>query len=142
MDGGAYRGVLVAQVAGVPLRTLQWWVSWGLAPCAVDAKGTGHKRRFSFGDIVRAKALAELRAKGVGMQTLKKAVAILRDEYKEADPLGGGRLVALGGRVHWFASDEDLVDLLKRQRVIKDLVLVDMGDLARDVRDKVQALAA
>ena len=142
MDGGAYRGVLVAQVAGVPLRTLQWWVSWGLAPCAVDAKGTGHKRRFSFGDIVRAKALAELRAKGVGMQTLKKAVAIIRDEYKEADPLGGGRLVALGGRVYWFASDAALVDLLKRQTAIKDLVLVDVGEIAREARTKVEALAA
>jgi hypothetical protein len=76
------------------------------------------------------------------MQTLKKAVAILRDEYKEADPLGGGRLVALGGRVYWFASDKALVDLLKRQTAIKDLVLVDMGDLAREARAKVDALAA
>lgn len=140
MTSGGYRGVLVSRVSGVPLRTLQRWVEWGLAPCAADVKGTGHKRRFSFGDIVRAKALGELRAKGANVETLKAALAILRDEYREADPLGSGRLVALGGRVYWREDDKAVVDLLRGQGVIKDLILVDMGELALETRAKVQAL--
>lgn len=143
MEGGAiYRGALVAQVAGVPLRTLQRWILGGLAPCAKDVRGTGNKRRFTFGDIVRVKALGELRAKGADVRTLKRAVAILAAEYGEADPLGSGRLVALGGRVYWFADDAGVVDLLRRQQAIKDLVLVDMAELAQEARAKVEALAA
>jgi DNA-binding transcriptional MerR regulator len=143
MDSGAiYRGALVAQVAGVPLRTLQRWIVDGLAPCAKDVKGTGNKRRFTFGDIVRARALGELRTKGADVRTLKRAVAILAAEYGEADPLGGGRLVVLQGRVYWREDDKGVVDLLRGQRVIKDLILVDMGELAQETRAKVQALAA
>jgi len=143
MDSGAiYRGALVAQVAGVPLRTIQRWIVDGLAPCAGDVVGRGHKRRFSFGDIVRAKTLGELRAKGASVQTLKKAIAILAAEYGESDPLGGGRLVALGGRVYWREDYKGVVDLLRGQRVIKDLILVDVGELAREARAKVEALAA
>jgi len=129
-------------VAGVPLRTIQRWIVDGLAPCAGDVVGRGYKRRFSFGDIVRAKTLGELRAKGASVQTLKKAIAILAAEYGESDPLGGGRLVALGGRVYWREDDKGVVDLLRGQRVIKDLILVDMGELAQEARAKVEALAA
>jgi len=143
MDSGAiYRGALVAQVAGVPLRTLQRWIVDGFAPCAKDVKGTGNKRRFTFSDIVRAKALGELRAKGASVQTLKRAIAILAAEYGESDPLGGGRLVALGGRVYWFADDAGVIDLLRRQRAIKDLVLVDVAEIAREAKARIEALAA
>ena len=142
MKSGTYSAVTVAELAGLPYRTLAHWCEWGLLTFAQDGTGTGHRRRFDLGDLVRVLALARLRTGGASMQALKAALAILRDEYQEADPLGSGRLVALGGRVYWFADDAGVVDLLRRQQAIKDLVLVDMAELAQEARAKVEALAA
>lgn len=76
------------------------------------------------------------------MQGLKAALAILRAEYKEADPLGGGRLLALQNRVFYLQGDAALVDVLKRQTAMQSVILVDLGELAQEARAKVAELQA
>jgi len=76
------------------------------------------------------------------MQALKAALAILRAEYNEADPLGSGRLLVVGDRPFYLQDDAALVDVLRRQTAMQSMILVDMGELAQEARAKVAALAA
>jgi len=142
MKGGTLSAGMVAKLAGLPYRTLAHWCTWGLVTFDVDGPGTGHKRRFDLGDLVRVLALARLRAGGASMQALKAALAILRAEYNEADPLGSGRLLVVGDRPFYLQDDAALVDVLRRQTAMQSMILVDMGELAQEARAKVAALAA
>ena len=145
MKSGTYSAVTVAELAGLPYRTLAHWCEWGLLTFAQDGTGTGHRRRFDLGDLVRVLALARLRTGGASMQALKAALAILQKEYNEADPLGSGRLLVVGDRPHWLRGDDELIDVLKRQTAMQSMILVDLGQVAQEARAKVaelQALAA
>jgi len=142
MKSGTYSAVTVAELAGLPYRTLAHWCEWGLLTFAQDGTGTGHRRRFDLGDLVRVLALARLRTGGASMQALKAALAILRDEYQEADPLGSGRLLVIGDRPFYLQGDAALVDVLRRQTAMQRVILVDMSEIAQEARTKVEALAA
>jgi len=142
MNGGTFGASIVCRIAGLPYRTLANWCTWGLATFEQDGQGTGHRRRFALVDLVRILAIIRLRDAGVSMQGLKKALAILRDEYHEPDPLGSGRLLVVGDRPFYLRGDRDLVDVLKRQTAMERVLLVDLGDLAQETRAKVAALAA
>ncbi len=142
MESGTFVARTVAKLAGLPLRTLANWVDYGLATCAHNVKGTGRTRRFDFADLVRTLAIVRLRDAGLSMQGLRRAVAILRDEYQEADPLGGGRLLVIGDKPFYLRGDRDLVDVLKRQTAMQRVILVDMSEIAQEARTKVEALAA
>lgn len=142
MQGGTFSASTVCRVAGLPYRTLANWCTWGLATFDVDGPGTGHRRRFDLSDLVRILAIVRLRDAGVSMQGLKAALAILRDEYHEADPLGSGRLLVVGDRPFYLRGDRDLVDVLKRQGAMERVLLVDPGDLAEKARAEIAYIAA
>jgi DNA-binding transcriptional MerR regulator len=142
MNDGTFKALTVAKLAGLPLRTLANWVDYGLATCAHNVKGTGRVRRFDFADLVRLFAIIRLRNAGLSMQALRRAVAILQAEYQEGDPLGSGRLLVIGDRPFWLQGDDELVDLLRRQTAMQNVILVDLGQVAQETRAKVQALAA
>ncbi len=142
MEGGTFGASEVSWVTELRYRTLDRWVVWGLATCAHNTKGKGTKRRFDLSDVVRILAIRRLRDAGVSMQGLKAALAILRTEYNEADPLGSGRLLVIGDRPFWLQGDDELVDLLRRQRAMQSVILVDLGQVAQETRAKVAALAA
>ena len=142
MNGETLSAGMVAKLAGLPYRTLAHWCEWGLLTFAQDGTGTGHRRRFDLGDLVRVLALARLRTGGASMQALKAALAILQKEYHEADPLGSGRLLVVGDRPFYLRGDRDLVDVLKRQTAMERVLLVDLGDLAETARAEIAFIAA
>ena len=132
----------VARLAGVPFTTLHYWVKTRLLTCEVPARGTGTARRWGFLDVVAARMVARLRRDNVSLQTIRKAVRIMVEEWRLADPLRCGRLLAVDGQVYYDPTEDDLWDVLSRQRAIRRCVVLDIGELARETAEHVEALVS
>lgn len=136
-------GHRAARIVGVPYDTLHWWVKTGIVSVTTPAQGKGSRRGFSFLDLIRARTVARLRAEGVSMQTIRKAVAELSARFGVADPLTEtARLVVAGERLFWALDDRTLLDVLKAQLGARPLILVDMSELVLDLSRKVAEVCA
>lgn len=136
------RAVQVAQIAGVPYRTVARWADTGLTPASVPARGTGSRRLFSFRDALRVIVASRLRSQGVDVRTIKRATEQLAREWEQRDPLADSALVAIDGRLYFAPNPGELWDILRGQRAAREFVMLDVGQLAREAAEKVQALAA
>jgi DNA-binding transcriptional MerR regulator len=123
-------------------RTLDNWVRTDLLPVGVPAAGIGRRRRWSFVDLIRARAVADLRRLGVSLQTIRAAVGILTEKVGEHDPLAQGRLVVAGKRLFWAMDMDMLLDVLRGQLAAGPLVILDVGAIARELQPKVLELCA
>lgn len=132
----------VAELVGVPFRTLDHWVRTGIVSCEIPAQGAGTRRRFGFRDIFRVQLVARLRKEGISLQTIRKAVALLQQEWKVDDPLVQAQMLSIDERLYWAENPEILWDILKRQGAAGRLVVIDMQELARDTEKKVDLLLA
>ena len=130
----------VARICQVPYRTLDSWMRTGLlSEPMVPANGHGSARVWSLADTVRARMVARLRRELVSLQSIRKALAILADEWDIEDPLASGMLLVVGGQLFWVPDDATLVHILARQQASR-VLLIDVGELARETAEKVAAL--
>jgi DNA-binding transcriptional MerR regulator len=134
---------LVASLAHVTYRQVDWWLRTGLLPePAVPAKGPGSAREFDWLDLMRVRVVAELRMRGVTLQAIRRALEILSSEWGEHDPLLGGRLLTIDGAVFYRPTEAELWHILARQRAFRHVVTLDVGGLARQTAEAVEALVA
>lgn len=118
--------VVAAALSGASVRQLSYWRSARssegplLAP-AVHVRG--RRVSYSFQDVVVLRTFVYLRAKGVPLQRVRRAIANLR-ELGETSHLSSYRLIAHGKDVAWVASGDAAVDLtrLPGQQVIAEMV--------------------
>lgn len=92
-------------------------------------------------DLLRLRILAQLRGAGIPLQRIRKALEQL-GEWNEKDPLASGRLLAVGDRLYWTESDAVLVDILKRQRAMAPVVLLDLAELAQETEAELRRVRA
>lgn len=130
-----------ASLAGATVRQLDYWCNRGLITPTTPAAGKGSAREFGFVDIVRIKVLVRLREAGVPLQRIRKALKQLK-EWNEKDPLTSGRLLAVEDQLFWIESDEVLVDILKQQRAMAQVVLLDLAEIDQETRVEMAALCA
>jgi DNA-binding transcriptional MerR regulator len=88
-----------AGLAGLPWRTVDYWATTGLVKPTAGSGERGAWRRYSFRDLVALRTAAELRRSGISLQAVRKAVAVLRRESPNADPLSRYALVAVDREV-------------------------------------------
>ncbi len=128
-----YSTGIAARVSGLNLRTLQRWTDQGvITPSVQQGKGKGSRDIFSFGDLVALRTLGELRAAGLSLQGMKKALAVLRANNPEAD-LAGYRLV-FDGREIYQATGQEYRALLRKPNQLAFVWAVDLGDIQNEVR--------
>lgn len=123
-------------------RTLDNWVRTGLLPVTVPGRGPGRDRRWSFVDLIRARAVADMRRRGVSLQTIRKAVDILTKQLGEQDPLAVGRLIVASDRLFWAIDDATLLEVLSGQLASGPLMILDVGAIARELAPKVAEMCA
>ncbi len=134
MDRQGYLNpALVAKVCGVPIRTLNRWTLAGLTPCELDDRRRGGRPLYSWRDTLRVMAVARLREAGLTTRTIKRAVAVLTERLGVEDGLLTGRLVVANGQPFWVEDDAALVNLLVGQRAWRELVLLQLDELTRQV---------
>jgi DNA-binding transcriptional MerR regulator len=127
-----------ARLTGLTARQLDHWDRKGfLKPSLERARGYGSTRRYSFGDIVRLRVAARLRAAGVGLARIQRCAEALERIGGEDGGLGGVRLLVTGSRVLWARSDREVVDLLEEGQLV---LVFSLGDAVEETAGAVARL--
>jgi DNA-binding transcriptional MerR regulator len=133
----SFSGPQAARVAGVTYRQLDYWARTGLiAPSIQEAHGSGTQRHYSFGDLVRLRAVAQLIAAGIDLRKVRRAVEVLR---QQSEDLGSLTVVSDGTTIYACRSPDEVVDLLRQGQGVFALAL---GPVLEQVRGSLLALRA
>jgi len=130
-----------SEITGASIRQISYWIRQGIITPVEPGSGKGSVRQFGFVDILRIKVLLQLRNAGISLQRVRAALAKLAD-WGENDPLVSGRLLAIGERPYWVENEAQLVDIIRQQRAMAPLVLVDLGEIAEETRLEMAAMCA
>jgi DNA-binding transcriptional MerR regulator len=110
--GYGFRGPVAAGAARITYRQLDYWARTGLVePSIRSACGSGTTRLYSFRDILVLQVVKRLLETGLGLPSIRAAVATLRD--RGAADLAGITLMSDGVSVYECTSDDDVVDLVR-----------------------------
>jgi len=138
-DGEQFTAGQVVRVTGVSFRQLDHWTWSGFLPPSKgtrgDLLGTGHARRYSFEDLVRIRAVGELRRQGVPLQVIRTALDRL--QLDTADPLRTLKLVAIGGDVFVCRNREELERATDGQMAF---TVLDLGAVLRQLEGRIAQL--
>jgi DNA-binding transcriptional MerR regulator len=110
---GAFSTARAARLTRLSPRQLDYWDRRGfLSPSLARAEGYGSARRYSFADLVRLRVAARLRAAGLGLARIQRAVQTMRRlDPQRAETLSTHLLIA-GRKVLWVRSQRQVVDVL------------------------------
>ncbi len=122
LAAGAYTLPDAARLLNLPLARLRTWVSGSVALDPEDSnrrypvgqlasKGAGRDRTFSFLTLIELFSIAQLRARGVSMGTLRKARAELALRYQTPHPFALEGLLTDGRRLLKELGDASLLEL-------------------------------
>ena len=109
----SYTSRQAQEIAGITYRQLDYWARTNLVqPSVTSAEGSGSRRAYSYGDLLRLRVIKDLLDNGVGLPQI-------RDVFKNhrhilGEDLAGGRLVISGDEVLFMKGPDELVALLQR----------------------------
>jgi DNA-binding transcriptional MerR regulator len=103
----------LAEAASIEYGTLHSWIKRGLlAPSLQASTGTGRPNLFSRRDLLTVKVMADLRAAGVGFESLELTATALQRPGQE---LEGNEVLVINGSVELIDGDRSLSQALKRR---------------------------
>lgn len=109
----SYTSKQTQEIAGITYRQLDYWARTGLVqPSVATAVGSGSRRAYSYGDLVKLRIIKDLLDRGVGLQQIRDVFRNHEDILDE--DLAGGRLVISGDEVLFMTSTDELVALVQR----------------------------
>ncbi|HEY7225822.1 MAG TPA: MerR family transcriptional regulator [Micromonosporaceae bacterium] len=112
----------VVRLSGVTARQLDDWVRKGtIVPSVRNPTGSGHRRRYSFRDVVAVRVLKRLSDVKIPPRDLTRAVQTLR--RLGDDDLAAAWLVTDGHTVYQCHSGSEAIDLLAGGQGVITLVL-------------------
>jgi len=139
---GYLGGWHAARVVDATYRQLDYWIRTGLLPSpALPAQGKGSRRGFSFLDLIRARTVVRLKSGGASLQAIRRVVHELTQRYRVEDPLTEtARLIVADDTVYWITNERQLVEVITGKLAARPLILLDMGEIAQEVKRKVRTL--
>ena len=131
---GLFTSGEVQKVVGLTQRQLGYWDDSGLvSPHGRPAQGSGSRRLYTLLDVVRLKLILRLRQAGLSLQKIRQALVSLSDLVDEPAPLIELEVVTDGHRILIRRSNEQLLDPLARQYVLRFL----LSDLLAEIEKQV-----
>ena len=123
----------VIRLTGITARQLQWWDERGLV---VPAR-QGHRRIYSFEDVMEVAVICELRSKGFSLQRMRKVVRFLQKEFSKriAETVTASssyHLLTDGRTLYLKTSPQQIVDILKNSR--QPMFAICLSDTVRQVK--------
>lgn len=126
----------VQHLAGVTQRQLTYWdESAVVRPHGRRAQGRGSRRLYTVLDVLQFKLVRRLREAGLSLQKIRRALQYLAEVHDEPAPLAELEILTDGQRILIRRSDEQLVDPLAQQLVLR----LSLAELLAEVRDEVAA---
>lgn len=122
-----FSGTQAAQIVGITYRRLDYWARTDLVrPSAVDATGSGSRRRYTYRDLLELKVVKQLLDAGIRLGSIREVFAYLRD-HVDTD-ISAAHIVINGSSVV-LCDGDDLIDVLKHgQGVLNVLPLSGVRD--------------
>lgn len=137
-----YEAKATKHVTGASRRQLRYWEEIGLIVPSIEPTGcgTGHRRRWSFTDLVALRVVSRLRGQGFPLQRVRRVVEFLRQNYPQQDhPLAGGTLVLWGKDILGLAPGEDMpVSTIRAQG--QPVTRLSLADISSEVSQALQGM--
>ncbi|MFB3812744.1 MAG: MerR family transcriptional regulator [Terriglobales bacterium] len=123
----------VVALTGMTPRQLQWWDERGIVVPARE----GRRRIYSLADLAEIAVIAELRARGLSLQRIRKVMRFLQREFGKrlVETVTGGseyHLLTDGKTVYLKTSPQQVIDILKNAR--QAMFAVCLSDAVRQVK--------
>ena len=139
---GLFTSGEVQKIVGLTQRRLGYWDDPELArPHGRPAQGSGSRRLYTLLDVVQLKLILRLRQAGLSLQKIRQALLSLSDLVDEPAPLTELEVVTDGHRILIRRSNEQLLDPLARQYLLRlplcDLLAEIEKQVASDPQDSV-----
>ena len=131
----------VRRITGLTYPQLDYMLRSGAVTCTDPGGGPGIRRRFSFTDVLRMRAVLRLRAEGISLAKIREATDLLARVWGEDDPLLSGLLVVVGDELYFERDAEQIVNVLTGQSAMKQVLVIDMGRLAEETRQELAKAA-
>ena len=131
----AYNTKVASVVTGATQRELRYWDDKGVVrPSISQASGRGSRRLYSFLDLVQARAAKQLRASGLSLQKLRKALQTLKEHPdKVRHPLAGLKLMTDGKTLFCLTDDLKVMkDILAKGQLVSILAIKPICDYVQD----------
>jgi len=128
----------VIALTGITARQLQWWDERGV----VVPNREGHRRVYSWGELVTVAVICQLRRRGFSLQRMRKVIAFLQKEFgtnlaASVSASSEYHLLTDGTRLYLRTSARQVVDLLKNAR--QPMFDICLSDEVRRVRAEIQS---
>jgi DNA-binding transcriptional MerR regulator len=128
----------VMALIGITARQLQWWDERGI----VAPKRQGHRRIYSWDEVVTLAVICQLRRRGFSLQRMRKVIAFLHQEFGTSLAAAVGasseyHLLSDGTHLYLRTSAQQVVDLLKNAR--QPMFDICLSDEVRRVRAEIQS---
>jgi DNA-binding transcriptional MerR regulator len=130
----------VIALTGTTARQLQWWDERGI----VAPGRQGHRRVYSWDELVTVAVICQLRQRGFSLQRMRKVIGFLRQEFGTTLAATAGasseqeyHLLTDGTHLYLRTSARQVVDLLKNAR--QPMFDICLSDEVRRVRAEIQA---
>src|SRR6202051_4278301 len=107
----------VIALTGITARQLQWWDERGV----VVPEREGHRRVYSWDELVTVAVICQLRRRGFSLQRMRKVIAFLQKEFgtnlaASVSASSEYHLLTDGTHLYLRTSARQVVDLLKNAR--------------------------
>jgi len=128
----------VIALTGITARQLQWWDERGI----VAPGRKGHRRIYSWDELVTVAVICQLRRRGFSLQRMRKVIAFLQQEFGTSlaatvSASAEYHLLTDGTHLYLRTSARQVVDLLKNAR--QPMFDVCLSDEVRRVRGEIQS---
>ena len=128
----------VIALTGITGRQLQWWYERGL----VTPNRQGHRRIYSWDQLVTAAVICQLRRRGFSLQRMRKVIAFLEHEFGTSlaatvRAASEYHLLTDGTHLYLRTSARQVVDLLKNSS--QPMFDICLSDEVRRVRGQLSA---
>ena len=122
-----FSGTQAAEIVGITYRRLDYWARTDLVrPSAVDASGSGSRRRYTYRDLLELKVVKQLLDAGIKLTAIREVFAYLRD-HVDSD-ISSAHIVINGSSVV-LCDGDDLIDVVRHgQGVLNVLPLSGVRD--------------
>jgi DNA-binding transcriptional MerR regulator len=128
----------VIALTGSSARQLQWWDERGI----VAPGRRGHRRIYSWDELVTVAVIRQLRRRGFSLQRMRKVIRFLRQEFGTSlaatvQAASEYHLLTDGTHLYLRTSARQVVDLLKNAR--QPMFDICLSDEVRRVRAEIHA---
>jgi DNA-binding transcriptional MerR regulator len=128
----------VMALTGISARQLQWWDERGI----VAPARKGHRRIYSWDELVTVAVICQLRRRGFSLQRMRKVIRFLQQEFGTSlaatvAAAAEYHLLTDGTHLYLRTSARQVVDLLKNAR--QPMFDICLSDEVRRVRAEIRA---